>query len=313
MLQNFQKVQQISFSEHPIIDSAHQSPGEFDITSEGFDMPTNFIINREFLQLLYCQALLNKVCTLQQYKLDEFIEYQCSKLSDPVTWLNNLETLFENNIDLLEASVNRYRIYTLFSVIREHRTAIKQKRSDGKIYKNQLEPTLAAEKKVTCDFLAIKSDLLKMSTSDEKISYLIDRKADYLQNEQHYYKTKNEKPLDELIDIEIEKIERIEEYKRRILKVNTSLPSGNHKKIPINGHLNVLADVFYQMLFEYSEGDGFYLDSTISEVSEMIFKVFSDKFGEDLSIGTIRTMLSPNKSDKRPKENKRIKLQSLEK
>lgn len=80
-------------------------------------------------------------------------------------------------------------------------------------------------------------------------------------------------------------------------------------KIRINGNINLLADVFYQMLHEYKQDGKPYIDNSSTDVANLIVNNFISRDGQKLSVSSIKTMLSPNKTDKRPSSDKRFSLQ----
>jgi len=84
-------------------------------------------------------------------------------------------------------------------------------------------------------------------------------------------------------------------------------------KLLWNGQINVLVDIFYQLLNEVKEGDNPILKARPDDVAKMILNNFCDKNGNDLSLTTIKTILQPGRADKRPKasNSKRIDVKRL--
>ncbi len=73
-------------------------------------------------------------------------------------------------------------------------------------------------------------------------------------------------------------------------------------KMKINGNVNYLVDVFYQMK------ERNILDATPSEIAAIINRGFLDKKGKEIPLSTILTILDPSRVEKRPKEGKRFKM-----
>src|SRR5690606_18355391 len=97
----------------------------------------------------------------------------------------------------------------------------------------------------------------------------------------------SEIPFDQKCSIEIEKIERLEQLKKRTAQ-RTAILNGKSvkEKIPIRGHLNILVDAFYQMLHEKKANGLPYIDATSTEITNFIVEHFLDKDGQPLSEST---------------------------
>ena len=48
----------------------------------------------------YCTELLDKVRSIPQFELKEFIDQQCTQVQTPFAWLNKLEELLTENAEL---------------------------------------------------------------------------------------------------------------------------------------------------------------------------------------------------------------------
>ncbi len=305
-----QHIRAVEFREHQVLDFAQVEPERFDITAKDLGISSSFIKKGQFSIDAYCLALLYKVCTLCQSELSDFIDYQCSKLNLPLNWLNSLEQLIEENCERFESSKVKFRIHKLIVCIHDKRNELNPKKS--RIKSNLIDFDLldnCDEQKVKFDFRLVKFDLERLATFEEKKAYLIELKAEYQQRES-YLLPNNGKPLDALIDIEMDKLDRLESIKKNSPVKNPRVKSGNNK-IKINGNLNVLVDVFYQMLYELKSDSTTYLSCTPTELAEHIVNNFIDKDGNEISISTVRTILSPGKSDKRPSVDKKLKIINL--
>lgn len=283
------------FTEHLIVDIAQFDAGEFDITIFEDKQPSNFINKGSFYRELYCKCLLNKLFTLPKSKVKPFIQYQCERMNEPIIWLNKFEKLIDVNRDLFTTKDQIIRFEKALVVIELMRESIEQESRKPSVYKQ-------------FNFNDLKNKVKQYRSYEEKISCLMEAQADYLQNKPKLIDP-SETPFDEKIDIEINKLERLDQLNLKTLKHEPALKNKlTNNKIVIRGHINVLVDAFYQLLHEKKANGLPYLDVTTPELINLIITNFSDKDGQPLSESTIRTMLSPNRPEKRPKSNNRINL-----
>ncbi len=281
------------FKEHIIIDMTLAEPGEFDIYAFDQTQAPNFIVSGKFSLQQYCQCLLRKLFSLNKSKIKPFIQYQCEQLQDPFVWLNKFEKLLDLNRELFTTKEQNIKVEKALVVIELIRSEIENNKFN---------------KAARFDFDRVKSKLKNYSTPEEKLCFLHEAKADYLQNKPKLVDP-SETPFDEKIIIEIEKIEQLDQLKKRTSQRIAVLNGKSGKeKIAIRGHLNILVDAFYQMLHEKKANGLPYIDATASEITDFIVSNFVDKDGQLISESTVRTMLSPNKPEKRPKNDNRINL-----
>lgn len=286
-------VQVAPFVEHIILDIARCEPHEFDVIAYLPDQPSNFILSGKFSLQQYCQCLLRKLFSLNKSKIKPFIQYQCEQLQDPFVWLNKFEKLIDLNRDLFTTKEQNIKVEKALMVIE----LIRQDIENNKFNKN-----------ARFDFDRVKARLKQYNTIEEQLCYLYEAKAEYKQNKPKLLDP-SETPFDEKILIEIEKIEQLEQLKKRGPERAAVLNGkSTKKKIPVRGHLNILVDAFYQMLHEKKANGLPYLDANATEITTFIVDNFVDKDGHPISESTVRTMLSPNKPEKRPKNDNRINL-----
>ena len=268
-------------------------PGEFDIYAFDQSQVPNFLVSGKFSLQQYCQCLLRKLFALNKSKIKPFIQYQCEQLTDPFTWLNKFEKLIDLNRDLFTTKDQNIKVEKALMVIELLRQEIECNKFN---------------KAARFDFDRVKGKLKQYTSPEEQLSFLYEAQAEYLQNKPKLVDP-SEIPFDQKCSIEIEKIERLEQLKKRTAQ-RTALLNGKtaKEKIPIRGHLNILVDAFYQMLHEKKANGLPYIDATASEITEFIVNNFIDKDGHAISESTVRTMLSPNKPEKRPKNDNKINL-----
>ena len=158
------------------------------------------------------------------------------------------------------------------------------------------------------DFDKLKARIKNYQNSEEKLFALYEAQAEYLQNKPKVIDP-TETPFDVKCTIEIDKIEKLEQLKKRMPERNAILNKQPLKqKIGIRGHINILVDAFYQMLHEKKANGLPYLDISTPDLIHFITSNFTDKDGHPLSESTVRTILSPSRTEKRPKNGNKVHL-----
>jgi hypothetical protein len=157
------------------------------------------------------------------------------------------------------------------------------------------------------DFEVVKQKLKTYDTPEEQLHFLYERQAEYLQNKPHGVDAGIS--FDEKCSIEIEKIQKLALLKKKgkHRETNVKLKTASHRLV-IRGQINILVDAFYQMLHEKKANGQPYLGANASQITQFIVNNFLDKDEQPLSEATVRTMLSPNKVDKRPKMDRKVLL-----
>jgi hypothetical protein len=314
-------VKVVPFQEHFTIDISQNQPHIFDITSEGFNFPPSFMSKGHFLMDAYCQALINKIKMLDSLDVPDFIGYQCALLKSPIKWLDELEKLIEVNYDLFEDHCHKAILHKLYVNIQLCRQNLK---SRPKPLKEQLinwDNVLEPESPLKFDFNAVKLDLARLNSFNEKMAYLIEVKANYLQYENSMNLLTSKNFID-LVNIELDKMGNL----RSILSNPDRTPKSSKSTksteevvdldngsviLRINGNINILVDLFYQMLHEIKTDGKPFIDNSPSEVAQFITLHFTDRNRKKMSINTVKTMLSPNKADKRPSSSKKLNIKDL--
>lgn len=94
-------IQEQVFKEYPIVDRLHVKPNEYDITGKHVNT-FDFRDSGRFSFKDYSMAILITLTKLSETRIPEFLTYQLENISDRKTWLQDLETLIENNILAIE-------------------------------------------------------------------------------------------------------------------------------------------------------------------------------------------------------------------
>lgn len=290
------------FVEHLIVDITQFDAGEFDIAIFEDGQSSNFLNKGKFNLEQYCKCLLHKLFTIPKSKIKPFIQYQCDKMQEPIVWLNKLEKLIDLNRELFTTKDQVIKFEKSLMIIEVMRDVIEQKK-------------LAPDSKF--NFVKLKTDI-KQYTYEEKVSYLMEAKTEYLQNKPKVIDI-NETPFDEKINLELELINTQQKLSKKQEGPNSSnelqSPLGTLKKSPIsknkfkiNTNLNQFIDIFFQLMHEKKVGGKPYLEASPNELADMITTWFKDKEGKEISIETIKTILKPSRFEKRPKGSNRLNL-----
>lgn len=280
-------VQFVPFKEHPVVDVSTNDATEFDVVAIDDSMPSGFLVKGSFQLKQYAECLLFKICALNNSKIKPFLQYQCTNVIDPLTWLNKTEKLIEINSELFDTRDKKSRTQKALTVIEVLRNDIEKER-----HKN----------KHIFDFETLKKNYDKYPVIEDRICYLMEQQTIYRQLGSKAQTANSDIPFDKQIDLELEFIENKERIKQKAAE-RAAILRGKPKrnKIPIRGNINILAGAFYKMLHEKKINGLPYIDATASDIASLIAEVFCDKDGIDISESTIRTYLSPNKVEKRAK------------
>jgi hypothetical protein len=273
-----------------------------------FDIVVDIDLNLE----TYCFALLLKILELRQSTFPDFIDYQLTLVIDKLTWLNKLEKLINENEDLFTQNKSLGRYNKLYNLIQQKR--------------NELQSTSLKETKIKtpkkyinadCEeryfsFYELKNKLVSIENVDEKILLLTKELFEFESANIEFINNKLEK-FDIQCRKEIDHIYALKKLQSEIdlAKRYTATGSLPFTKMKINCNVNQLVDIYYQLFRElFVEGKP-YIDGSVNDLANILVNSFVDKDGRDLSPDTIKTILKPSKSDKRPKPHNRIDLDKM--
>ncbi|MEO8762563.1 MAG: hypothetical protein ABI388_13035 [Bacteroidia bacterium] len=289
------------FAEHPIVDSSQTEAQEFDITAFNSEQVSSFLQSGKFLLQQYCACLLHKLVSLPKSKIKAFIQYQCTHLSDPFTWLNKLEKLIDLNREQFTTKEQNTKIEKALVLIELIRQDIEN---------NKFNPVLKY------DFDKVKSKIKSYNDYEEKLSFLMEARTEYLQNKP-LVTNPNETSFDEKINLEIDLLKTKNKLSQKRMAVfadkkSPTSPTNNSvglsQKIQFNCQTNVFVDVFYQLHKEIIIDGKPLLDIGFNDLAQFIITNFVDKNKNDLSLNTVKTILNSARPEKRPNSEKRIKL-----
>lgn len=261
----------------------------------------------------YCDALIQKVFELPHTDYPAFISYQTNLVKNPIFWLNHFEELISNNEDFFTGKRSLCRYNKLFNLIESKRREL-QSSSIKESKLNTPKRLINADSEDRYfSFHEVKQHIEKLECFNGKIIFLTEEIFDYeeadiiskngnlgefnLQCEKLKVRLQTTRKL--LLDIEKEKQETI-------LKANSEIKPTF--KIRLNGPINILTDAYKQMMNNVKPNGTPYIQCKIKEIAKFICDNYVDENGNELSMLTIQTYLSPTRTDKNPNNDWKIKL-----
>jgi hypothetical protein len=185
-----------AFSEHPVANPSKKEVHPLDV----IQVDTAAQPMGESATSNYCTALLNKLFSLANLQIMPFFKYQCSLVEDPKAWLTNLQTLLENNLHLFTTWQTRMKM----EMILVHIAIMYQEVENGKFKRIR-----------KYDINEVKKTLKSIKSTMEQLDFLYNLKTEFLQDKFKVVDF-NEMPFDQLLLIEIE---RIEQFRASIDKI----------------------------------------------------------------------------------------------
>lgn len=286
----------VEFSEKTTVPGEESDKESFDILKEEINS------NKE-----YCQALMDKLLTIPYAKLPDFFSHHCQIASNPIKWLNKFEMLIAENEDLFMSTANRGRMIKCYTIIESARKEIEQ--ISKKSTKFLIQYINAGCETRCFSFKETRQMANELSSYTDKIIFLTKEKYDY---EQAIIDFINPKLPDFGVQCQKE-IDHIQHL--NCLTNEFSVDQMQSKSVPmpfnkikLNMNINQLVDIYYRLNREMFTNGKPNIEGSVNDITAIIVNSYVDKDGRDLSAETVRTILSPSKSDKRPKEHKKIDI-----
>ena len=273
----------------------------------------DIIIDEEITLQKYCNALIQKVFELPQSKFDLFIDYQKEQIKDELKWINKFEKLLTINEDLFMDKKAFCRYNKMFLYIDKKRDEL-QSISKSRNTKTTPKRLINAEAEDRYfSFHEVKDHIEKINDFNEKLIYLTEEIFEYKQAE---IISKNSKLMDydHQCNQLIEKLQTIRKMKTDFEKekeqnLTNPGPTLNNKiTLQINGPLNILTNAFKQMMVNIKPNGKPYLQYKIKDIAQFICDNFVDENGQPISQATIQTYLSPNRTDKDPNNDMKVRF-----
>ncbi len=296
-----QHIQTASFVEMIVVNPTQVSNPDFDI-----------ILDEKVTLQNYCNALIEIIFTLKLTQYPTFINYQTNLVNNPIAWLNKLEKLLANNEELFVSKKVLCRYNKLFNLIEKKQTEL-QSSSIKETKINTPKKYINAESEDRYfSFYEIKKQLEKINNDNQKILLLTKEMFEYQQANIEFINQKT--PFyDAQCTKEIENIYALQKIHVAIEdaqnhKTGCQMP---FKKMQINCNLNQFIDIHYQFSRELFVDGKSILDGSVNDLVAIIVNSYVDKDGKEISPETVKTILTPSRTEKRPKPHKRIDIDKM--
>ena len=282
-------------------------------SSQSINALFDIIIDENVTLENYCKALLKKVFELPQSKFQAFINHQTDIIQDELRWLNKFEKLISLNEELFITSTCISRFNKMYHCIDKKREEVQSLRVSAvkKATPKRLINAEAEDRHFS--FHEVKDHIEKINDFNEKLIYLTEEIFEYKQAE---IISKNSKLMD--YDYQctqlIEKLQTIRKMKsefekeKELTENNTGSGAAQHLKLQINGPINILTNAFKQMMVNVKPNGTPYIQYKIKDVAIFICDNFVDENGQPISQATIQTYLSPNRTDKDPNSDMKVRF-----
>ncbi len=290
------------FSELVAVPAAQAINPAFDIIIEGDITLEN-----------YCKELLSKILELPQSQFSAFINYQTNQVNDVLKWLNKLEKLIALNGELFESVKNKCRFTKMYTLIEKKRFEVQYASVKKPIIKTPRRLINADTEDRYFSFHEVKQHIETLENFNDKIIYLSEEIFDYEEADiisinknlgefnLQCVKLKVRLQTTRKLLLDIEK-EQLQNQTKMALEIKPTF------KIRLNGPINILTDAYKQMMQEVKPNGKPYIQHKIKEIAKFICDHYLDEKGNELSILTIQTYLSPTRTDKNPNNDWKIKL-----
>ena len=260
----------------------------------------------------YCNALIAKILELKQSQFPAFIDYQFNQVKNPEIWICKLEKLLANNEAFFSSKTAMSRYNKLYILIEKKRTELQSTRVKEPVVKTPKKFINAESEDRYFSFYEIKKQLEKINDDNQKILLLTKEMFEYQQANIEFINQKT--PFyDAQCTKEIENIYALQKIQAAIeqAKNHNAGIQMPFKKMQINCNLNQFIDIHYQFLRELFVDGKSILDGSINDMVAIIVNSYLDKDGKDISPETVKTILTPSRTEKRPKPHKRIDIDKM--
>ena len=272
----------------------------------------DIIIDEKVTLQNYCNALIAKILELKQSQFPAFIDYQFNQVKNPEIWICKLEKLLANNEAFFSSKTALSRYNKLYILIDKKRTELQSLSVKEPVAKTPKKFINAESEDRHFSFYEIKKQLDKINDDNQKILLLTKEMFEYQQANIEFINQKT--PFyDAQCAKEIENIYALQKIQSAIEQAKNH-KTGNlmpFKKMQINCNLNQFVDIHYQFLRELFVDGKPILDGSLNDMVAIFVNSYLDKDGKDISPETVKTILNPSRSEKRPKPHKRIDIDKM--
>jgi hypothetical protein len=273
----------------------------------------DIIIDEKITLQNYCNALIDKIFTLRQSDFPAFLNYQSAQVKNSIVWLNKVEKLIANNEEIFASKHNMCRFTKLMHLIELKRKELQSSPVKDPASKTPKRLINAISDDRYFSYFEVKNHIETLTDFTEKLIYLTQEAFAYKQADKFSINTTLQ-PYDQQCNHQIEHLQtlrkmRSEYEKEQQEKFNsTKSVKAPTLKIRLNGPINILTDAYKQMMNDVKPNGKPYLEYKIIEIAKFICDNYLDENGNELSIQTIKTYLSPTRTDKNPNNHWKIKL-----
>lgn len=261
----------------------------------------------------YCQTLVRHILRIKYGELTDFIIFHCDLMGDPIKWLDKLEMLISENAELFSTSHSQGRMIKCYTIIESTRKEIERLGYRFRKAKVPMRHVNAESEDRYFSFRELKNRVDGMSDYAEKILLLTHEKfeyeqagIDFLNSRLPDYSEQCQKEIDHIQHLNM----LANEFSMEQTPVkNETMP---FNRLKINCNVNQLVDIFYRLTREIHVGDKPVIDGDTKDVVSFIVNSFVDRDGRALSPDTVKTILTPARSEKRPKAHKKIDIDKKE-
>lgn len=260
----------------------------------------------------YCNALVSKILELRQSHFPAFIDYQFNLVKNPEIWINKLEKLLANNEAFFSSKTAMSRYNKLYSLIEKKRSELQATSVKVPIDKTPKKYINAENEDRYFSFYELKKHLDNTTCENEKIIILTKEQFEYQQTNIDFINQKipfyDEQCRKEIKQIYALRKLKLELEQSRTIFLSNQLP---FKKMRINCNLNQFIDIHYQFSRELFVDGKSIIDGSVNDLVAIIVNSYVDKDGKEISPETVKTILTPSRTEKRPKPHKRIDIDKM--
>jgi hypothetical protein len=260
----------------------------------------------------YCNALIAKILELKQSQFPEFIDYQFNLVKNPEVWICKLEKLLANNEAFFSSKTAMSRYNKLYILIEKKRSELQSSSVKEPVSKIPKKFINAESEDRHFSFYELKKQLDKINCDNQKILLLTKEMFEYQQASIEFINQKTP-----MYDVQCAKeIEHIYALQKLQAAVEQTKREQNQNQLPfkkmqINCNLNQFIDVHYQFTRELFVDGKSMIDGSVNDLVAIIVNSYVDKDGKDISPETVKTILTPSRTEKRPKPHKRIDIDKM--
>ncbi len=273
----------------------------------------DIVINENATNENYCIALVHKIFELPHSKFAAFIDFQAELMKDELKWINKLEKLITINEDLFFENKVMGRYNKMFLYIDKKRDELQSSRVKKSTIKTPKRFINADAEDRHFSFTEVKYSIENIPNFNEKIIFITEEIFEYKQADIISVNNKLQ-PFDEQCTQLIEKLQTIRKMKSDFDKekeLENSTTESNpvpKTKIQLNGPINIVTNDFKQMMVNINPNGKPYIQYKIKDIAQFICENFIDENGKPISQATIQTYLSPNRTDKDPNSDMKVRF-----